>query len=73
MSKKGNYTSLVRKRERNQIARQEKEVIDIKRRLACEIAESTQAPALNADKTRRSLRLARKRKHKAARVSADPK
>ncbi|MDL2081966.1 hypothetical protein QNN03_36630 [Streptomyces sp. GXMU-J15] len=61
MSKKGNYTSLVRKRERNQIARQEKEVIDIKMRLRTAVIP---APAVNEAKARRSLRLAHKRKHK---------
>lgn len=70
---KNSHTSRIRKAERAQIARQEKEAIEIAKRLAREIAEPVPAPAINADKARRSLRLAHKRKHKTVRNSAGAK
>jgi hypothetical protein len=55
------YTKIVRKEQRAQFARQEKELVAIRRKLLCQDIESVTVSPRNDAKERRSARLERKR------------
>lgn len=61
------YTKVVRRSEREQIARQEKELDVIRRKLCGQDAESTLIPLANEAKKRRSARVEQNRRHKPKR------
>jgi len=64
------YTKTVRSSEHRQRVRQEKELAVIARELHLMGAEPTSTPTVNEVKQRRRLRLAHRRRHKPAPVSA---
>jgi hypothetical protein len=61
------YTKAARKKQRAQIARQEKELAAIERRLRNQGAEPSELPPIDKEKERRSSRIEQKRQHKAKR------
>jgi hypothetical protein len=67
------YTKIVRKEQRAQLVRQEKELVAIRRKLLCQDIESVTVSPRNEGKERRSARMERKRLNKPQRhaVAAD--
>ena len=64
------YIKLVRKIERDQIARQEKELASIRRKLRSQVAESAAVPLADEHKERRVARLEHKRRYRPERFKA---
>jgi hypothetical protein len=69
---RNHYTKVIRKSEHTQLARQEKELINLIRQLRRGIATSIELPVSMTAKQRRSARLAQKREHRPSRQPDTP-
>lgn len=61
------YTRLVRKQQQAQIARQEKELAALAKKLKIQDDETHEVPLVNKEKVRRSARIEQDRRHRSKR------